>query len=275
VARNVVKAVLLHGGLVALLGALGWWAGELRLAAVFAAVGLLIVGTVLALGSRALLASMGARELPFAAAPLAHSTAERLAQTAGVARPRLYLLDDGYPRSLSVGRGAGDVGIALSRGLLAMSLPDELEGVLAHEIAHARLRDTTIQTPVVLLALWLVEASRIGGRLLQRALLVVLAPLASSLVHIMLSPKRELGADLFAAGLSASPHGLADALTRLEQAMELVEFRGSPVTEPLHLVDPFGADRLAALFKTHPRIDDRVHRLRSLDPEWAARAEAA
>jgi heat shock protein HtpX len=275
VARNLLKAILLLGGLVALLGALGWWLGGLRLAGVFGAVGLAIVGTVLALGPRALLASMGARELPFAQAPLAYSTAERLAEEAGVAKPRLYLLDDGYPRSLSVGRGAGDVAIALSRGLLAMAPPEELEGVLAHEIAHARLRDTTVQTPVVLLALWLVEASRIGGRLFQRVLLVVLAPLAASLVHVVLSPKRERTADMLAAQLSATPHGLADALGRLEQAMELVEFRGSPVTEPLYLVDPFGNDRLASLFKTHPPLDDRIRRLRSLDPDWVDRLEAA
>jgi len=260
---------------VVLLGGLGWWLGELRLAGVFAAVGAAIVGTILALGPRALLASMGARELPLAQAPLVYSTVERLALEAGVPKPRLYLLADGYPRSLSVGRGTGDLGIALSRGLLAMAPPEELEGILAHELAHARLRDTAVQTPVVLLALWLVEASRIGGRPFQRVLLAVLAPLAASLVHVMLSPKRELIADVFAARLCETPHGLADALARLEQAMELVEFRGSPVTEPLHLVDPFGNDRLASLFKTHPRVDDRIGRLRRLDPDWVDRLEAA
>lgn len=274
-ARNVLKATVLYGGLVALLCALGWWLGGPRAVAVFASVGIAIAGTVLILGPRALLASMGARELPVAEAPLAHSTAERLARIAGVGKPRLYVLDDGYPRSLSVGRGAGEVGIALSRGLLAMSPPEELEGILAHEIAHARLRDTSVQTPVVLLALWFVEASRIGGRWLGRVLLILFAPLASSLVHVMLSPKRELAADLLAATLSATPHGLADSLTRQDQAMELLEFRGSPVTEPLHLIDPFGTDWLAGLFKTHPPIDQRVRRLRSLDPHWLEQTEAA
>lgn len=273
-ARNVAKAWLLLGGILGGLGALGWWIGGLRLATVFLVVALVLVGTIVVYGPRALLASMRARELLLAEAPLLHSAAERLAMRAGVGRPRLYVVGDAYPRVLSVGRGARDVHVAFSSGLLAMAPPAELEGFLAHELAHARRRDTTIQTPVVLLALWLVEASRIGGYL-QRALLFVLAPVAASLVQVTLSPKRELAADAAAAALCDSPHPLADGLTRLEQAMELVSFRASPVTEPLYVVNPFGSDRLASMFATHPPLGDRIRRLRSLDPEWRERLRAA
>ena len=117
---------------------------------------------------------------------------------AGVERPKLYLIDDGHPRALSVGRGPGASGIALTQGLMTLLHPAELEGVLAHELAHARHRDVLVQTPVVLIASWLVEASRIGG-FLERALLFVLGPVAASIVQVFLSPKRELAADLRAA----------------------------------------------------------------------------
>jgi heat shock protein HtpX len=273
-ARNIAKAFLLLAGFVAALAALGWWLGGFRLASVFFIVALLMAATIWWYGPRVILASVGARELLLAEGPLLHSTAERLALAAGVARPRLYLVDDGYPHAFSVGRGSSDFGIALSRGLIGMATPAELEGVLAHEVAHARYRDITIQTPVVLFAVWLVEASRIGGWL-ERALLFVLAPLAASLVHLTLSPKREFAADLRAARICDTPHGLADALVHLEQAMELVEFRGSPATEPLYIVSPFGEEPLAAMFASHPPVGDRVQRLRDLDADWRERLRDA
>jgi heat shock protein HtpX len=272
--RNIVKAYLLLGSFVAGLSALGWWLGGFRIASVFFVVSLLMAATVHWYGPRILLASLRARELALAEAPMLYTTVERLALAAGVARPKLYLLGDGHPRALAVGRGAGDFGVALSQGLVTLTTPAELEGVLAHEIAHARHRDVSVQTPVVLSAVWLIEASRIGG-FLERALLFVLGPIAASLVNLVLSPKRELAADALAAHVCETPHGLADALVRLEQAIELVEFRASPATEPLYTVNPFGPDRLAAMFSTHPPIGERVRRLRELDPDWRERLRAA
>jgi len=267
VGRNFFKVTVLLGGFVVALTAFGWWLGSYRGASVFFVVALLMVATLHVYGARALLQSLGARELLLAEFPAAHSTAERLAATAGIARPRLYMIDHSYPLVLSVGRGASDAGIALSRGFLSLATPTELEGVLAHEIAHARHRDITIQTPVVLIAVWLIEASRIGGYL-QRALLYLLAPIAASLVHITLSPNREFAADAAAAAYCTSPHGLASALGALDQAMQFFEFKASPATEPLYIVSPFGADRLASMFSTHPPVDQRVQRLRQLDPDW-------
>ncbi|MGH3014348.1 MAG: M48 family metalloprotease, partial [Gaiellaceae bacterium] len=220
-ARNVAKAALLYGGLAGGLFALGWWIGGVRLGSVFLVVGLLMSATVYWYGPRVILASLGARELPLAEAPALHSTAERLAMAARVERPKVYVLADGHPRAFSVGRGAGASGIAVTQGLVGLLSPAELEGVLAHELAHARHRDLLVQTPVVLVAGWLVEASRIGG-FLERALLFVLGPVAASVVQVLLSPKRELAADARAAEICGSPHPLADALVRIEQAMELV-----------------------------------------------------
>lgn len=274
VARNIAKAWLLLGGLAAGLSALGWWIGGFRLGSVFFVVALLMAATVYWYGPRVLLASLGARELPLAEAPALHSTAERLAMAARVERPRLFRLADGHPRALTVGRGASWSGIALSDGFLALATPAELEGVLAHELGKVRHRDVLVEVPAVVLAGWLVEASRIGGWL-ERALLFVLGPVAASIVQVLLSPKRVLAADVFAARLCESPHGLADALVRLEQAQELVRFQASPVTEPLYVVNPFESQGLAAMFVTHPPIAERVKRLRDLDPDWRERLRAA
>ncbi len=273
-ARNIAKAFILYGVIAGGLFALGWWLGGARLGSVFLVVGLLMAATVFWYGPRVILASLGARELQIAEAPALHSTAERLALIARVERPKLFLLADGHPRALSVGRGAGASGIAVTQGLMTLLSPAELEGVFAHELAHARQRDSLVQTPVVLIAGWLVEASRIGG-FLSRALLFVLGPIAASIVQVFLSPKRELAADLRAAEICGSPHPLADALVRIEQAEELISFRASPVTEPLYIINPFEPVGLAAMFSTHPPVGERVARLRALDPEWRDKLRAA
>ncbi len=273
-ARNILKAWLLLGGFVVAFAALGWWLGGLRLASVFFVVCLLMAATVFWYGPRIILASLGARELTLAEATLLHTATERLAMRAGVGRPRLYLLASGHPHSLSVGRGVSGSAIGLSQGLISALPPAELEGVIAHELAKIKQRDVVVQTPLVVLAGWLVEGSRIGGWL-HRALLFVLAPVAASFVQVLLSPRREFSADRRAAGICESPHGLADALIRLEQANELVEFEGSPVTEPLYTVNPFEPVGLAAMFSTHPPIGERVARLRALDAEWREKLRAA
>jgi heat shock protein HtpX len=186
----------------------------------------------------------------------------------------MFLLPDGHPRAFAVGRARGASALALSQGLVSALPPAELEGVLAHELAKIRHRDVVVQTPVVVLAGWIVEASRIGGWL-ERALLFVLAPVAASLVQVLLSPRRIFAADAQAARICESPHALADALIRLEQAIELISFSASPVTEPLYTVNPFEPVGLAVMFSTHPSIGDRVQRLRELDPEWRERLRAA
>jgi heat shock protein HtpX len=205
-----------------------------------------------------------ARELPIAEAPLLHSTVERLAARAGVLKPKLYLIPDGMPLALATGRGPTYSAIAVSSGLVGACPPAELDGVLAHEIAHVKHRDVAVQTAVVVLAASMIEATRIGG-FLQGAFLFVVGPVAAACTHLLLSPKREFEADRLAAELCESPHGLADALVRLDQASELVSFAASPATEPLWPFNPFLEKGLAALFVTHPRLEERVRRLRALD----------
>ena len=266
-ARNLLKTWLLALAILGVFAVVGWGLGGVRLLSIFVFCALLLVGGAYWIFDRVALGMTGARELPLAEAPLLHSTVERLAALAGVVKPRLYLIPDGLPRALATGRSRSSSSLAVSAGLVSACAPAELEGVLAHELAHIRLHDIQVQTAASVLAGSMLEASRIGG-FLEHALLFLLGPLASACVHLLLSPKREFDADRLAAQLCGSPHGLADALVRLEQAAELVDFHGSPATEPLFTINPFLERGIAALFVTHPSVSERVRRLRDLDPDW-------
>jgi len=270
----VLKGWLLLVGSCGILAAIGWPLGGYRLASLLVFFGLLVAGMAYWYADRVALGMLGARELQLGEAPALHVTVGRLAALAGVSKPRLYLLPDGHPRSLVAGRGPRGAAIAVSQGLISAATPAELEGVLAHELVHIRHRDVLVQTSVVVLAAALIEMSRIGGWM-ERALLFVLGPVAAALVHLVLSPKREFDADRGAVALCGSPHGLADALIRLEQASELVEFRANPATEPLYIFNPFANEGLGALFVTHPPVGERVRRLRGLDPSWRDKLRAA
>jgi heat shock protein HtpX len=273
-ARNLVKVWGFVLGLCAGLGLLGWAGGGYPLLSSVVFCSLLAASAAYWYADRIVMGMVGARELALAEAPLVHSTLERLAARANVVKPKLYVIPDGHPRAFAAGRGPRGSAIAVSRGLLGAAPPAELEGLLAHELAHVRARDILTQEGVVVFAATLIEATRIGG-LFQRLLLFVLGPIAAAPVHLLLSPKREFAADRFAAELCESPHGLADALLRLELAGELIEFRASPATEPLYTINPFEPTGLAAMFATHPPTEARVRRLRELDPDWREKLRAA
>jgi heat shock protein HtpX len=272
--RNVLKSWALLFGLSAVLGLVPLLTGNYRLLSIFLFCALLLAGAGYFYIDRIALGMVGARELPRGEAPALYSMVERLAALARVPMPKLYVLPDAYPRALCAGRGPRGSAIAISRGLLGVATPAELEGVLAHELVHIRDRDVLIQSTVSVFAGAIIETSRVGG-FLQRVLLFALGPLAAAVVSLFLSPKREFLADAAAAELCKSPHGLADALIRLEQTGELVEFQASPATEPLYTINPFAEEGLAALFVTHPPVAERVRRLRALDPTWREKLRAA
>jgi len=272
-ARNIVKAWLLVLALAGIFALVGYLIDGVRGLTIFVFCALLLAAGAYWTFDRVVLGMIGARELPVGEAPLLHSTVERLAARAGIAKPRLYLIPDGLPIAAATGRGVRSSALALSTGCVAACAPAELEGVLAHEIAHVRLHDVQVQTAASVAAAVLLETSRIGGWF-ERALLFVLGPMAAACVHLLVSPKREFAADRYAAKLCDSPHGLADALQRLEQAAELVEFEGSPASEPLFTIDPYAEDGLGALFVTHPPVAERVRRLRQLDANWRDRVQS-
>ncbi len=262
-ARNLGMAWLLVLVLAAAFGGLGWLVADLRGATLFAFCSALAASGVYAFGDRILLGMLGARPLVAAEQPLLRSKVDRLAAQLAVRPPSLALITDGFPRAFVVGRGPQGSTVVVSSGLLGALSTDELEAVLAHELVHVRRRDVLTQTFAVVLAATLLELTRVGGWL-SRALLAVLAPVASAFTHLLLSEKRELAADAAAAALS-DPHDLADALLRLDRASDLVSFEASIATEPLYTVSPFDpTERVARMFVTHPPVEERVKRLRAL-----------
>lgn len=263
VALNLLKAFALVALLAAVFGGLGWLIGGTTTALLFAFCSLLAATGVYRYGDRALLGMLGARPFALAEDPTLRSAADTVAAKLGVRPPSLYLIDDPFPRLFSVGRGPTSSTVAISTGALVALRREELEAALAHELAHVRRRDVLVQTFVVLFATTMVELSRVGGWF-SRALLYVFAPVGAAFVHVLLSPTRELRADVLAVSATGGAHDLADALLRLDRAAELVEFAASPATEPLYPVDPFESEGIARMFKTHPPLEPRVRRLREL-----------
>jgi heat shock protein HtpX len=263
VALNLFKALALVALLAGVFGGLGWLVGGTTTALLFAFCSLLAATGVYRYGDRALLGMLGARPFALAEDPILRSAADTVAAKLGVRPPGLYLIDDPFPRLFSVGRGPASSTVAISTGALVALRREELEAALAHELAHVRRRDVLVQTFVVLFATTMVELSRVGGWF-SRALLYVFAPVGAAFVHVLLSPTRELRADVLAVSATGGAHDLADALLRLDRAAELVEFAASPATEPLYPVDPFESEGIARMFKTHPPLEPRVRRLREL-----------
>lgn len=263
VALNLLKAFALVALLAGVFGGLGWLIGGTTTALLFAFCSLLAATGVYRYGDRALLGMLGARPFALAEDPTLRSAADTVAAKLGVRPPGLYLIDDPFPRLFSVGRGPTSSTVAISTGALVALRREELEAALAHELAHVRRRDVLVQTFVVLFATTMVELSRVGGWF-SRVLLYVFAPIGAAFVHVLLSPTRELRADVLAVSATGGAHDLADALLRLDRAAELVEFAASPATEPLYPVDPFESEGIARMFKTHPPLEPRVRRLREL-----------
>ena len=252
-AVNLMKTWALLIGASALLAGLGWLIGGYRLFSIVFFAGLLAGIALYWYADQGDSRNRPVRVRRDRGRP-ALRLGGRIAARAHLPRPRLYVIGDGHPRVLSAGRGGKGHSIVFTTGLLAAAQPAGSKASSATRSLHSVRRDLLTQTVAAVVGSTLLEVSRAGGWF-QRGLLFVLGPIASATVHGLLSPRRELTADADAAELCESPHGLADALLRLEQANELVAFAGNPALEPLYVVNPFEDEGLAALFSTHPPCD--------------------
>lgn len=218
----------------------------------------------------------GAREVGAGEAPEIYAMVQRLSQKANIPMPKLYIVPDNSPNAFATGRSPAKGAVAMTEGLLRSLNMDELEGVLAHELAHIAHRDTLIMTVSATIAgalsalgnmaMW---GAMFGGRshddedghpagMLASA---ILAPIAAMLIQMAISRSREFLADEAAAEYSGRPRSLANALRRIEAGHERIAPQtGSPATAHMYISNPF-AGGMARLFSTHPPTAERVARL--------------
>ncbi len=213
-------------------------------------------------------------------APQLHSTVERLARKAGIPMPRLYVIPDPALNAFATGRNPAHAAVAATSGILQAMNPEELEGVLAHELSHVINRDTLTSTIAATLAgavsmvarsaLWFGGARsddrREGAPPLVMLATALLAPIAALLVQLAVSRSREYEADASGARLVGYPQGLASALRKLQAASQRIPMQGAdPATAHLFIVNPLAGRSVMNLFSTHPPLERRIERLMSMN----------
>jgi len=224
------------------------------------------------------LAMYRAREVSPGEAPYLHQIVEELAQAANIPKPKVYILPQETPNAFATGRNPQNGVVAVTEGILKILSPQELKGVLAHELAHIKNRDILIQTIAATLASvvmfvanmvkWAVifgfGSSEEDDHPLVALVLAFVAPLAATLIQLAISRSREYLADETGAKFCGNPEYLASALEKLDAYAKQVPAEINPATSHMFIVNPLTGEGIASLFSTHPPIEERVRRLRSM-----------
>jgi heat shock protein HtpX len=208
--------------------------------------------------------------------PLYEMTA-RLARQGGLPMPKVYIIPDASPNAFATGRNPEHAAVAATQGIMQILNQSELEGVIAHELAHVKHRDILISSVAATLAAAIMFSARMamyagmfgGGRQDDRggsnpiALLamMILAPMAAMLIQAAISRSREFSADAGGAQIAGTPYGLADALRKIEAAAKRVPLDANPATAHMFIVKPFAGAGLMSLFSTHPPTEARINAL--------------
>jgi heat shock protein HtpX len=199
-----------------------------------------------------------------------HQLVSRLARQAALPMPRVYLIPDASPNAFATGRNPDHAAVAATEGILQVLDERELEGVIAHELAHVKHRDILISSIAATIAAAIMMAARFavffggsrddreGANPLTLLLMLVLAPVAAMLIQMAISRSREFAADAGAARIAGSPHGLVSALRTIEAAARRVPLDANPATAHMFIVKPFTGRGLMSLFSTHPPTEARV-----------------
>jgi heat shock protein HtpX len=222
----------------------------------------------------------GAREVTEAEAPQLHGMVRRLATAAGTPMPKVCIIPQESPNAFATGRNPAHAAVAVTEGILRILSPDELEGVLAHEMAHVKNRDILIGTVAATLAgaiMMLANMARFaaifgvggrddreGGGGLELLLMAILAPLGAMLVQMAVSRSREYLADETGARFCGRPEALARALEKISGWSRQVPMDASPATAHMFILSPLSGGGLMSLFSTHPPVEKRIERLLAL-----------
>lgn len=225
---------------------------------------------------RVVLRMYGARVVGAREAPELYAMVDQLRQRAGLPMPKVAVAPHAQPNAFATGRNPEHGVVCVTDGLLAMMGQDELEGVIAHELAHIKNRDMLLQTVTATMAAAISNLAWFGmfaGRDEEGShhpilglLMVILAPIAASLVQLAISRQREFKADQVGAEICGRPLSLASALLRLESGARQIPMNVAPAAAPLAQVNPlaFSGSGFARMFSTHPPTEERVARLRAL-----------
>jgi heat shock protein HtpX len=228
---------------------------------------------------RLVLGLYGARLVDGRTAPELHGLVAELAAQAALPLPRVYIVDNDQPNAFATGRDPRHAAVAVTTGLLRLLDTNEIAGVLAHELAHVRNRDTLIMTVTATIAgaigMLVHFIMFMGGHsnrnnplgLIGGLMMMILAPLAAALVQTAISRGREFAADRIGAEICGHPLWLASALYKLDRAalgITNVDAESNPATAHLFIVNPLHAGRIDSWFATHPDTVDRIDRLRAM-----------
>jgi heat shock protein HtpX len=262
-------------GLLVLIGAL---IGGPSTAAIFLGIALLMNLGSYFFSDKLALKMSRAQPLEESEAPRLYQVMRELTTRADLPMPRLYMIPQDQPNAFATGRNPKHSAVAVTRGITKLLSEDELRGVLAHELAHVRNRDILIQsvaaaiggaiTYLAYMFMWFGGDNDSPLSLVASLAMVLLAPLAASIIQLSISRQREYAADAGGAEISGNPESLASALLRLEQGAEAMPMQTNAAAEPLYIVKPFKAGGIAGLFSTHPPIEERVRRLRQMRPTF-------
>ena len=283
---NAVKTGFLLVVLTVLLVAIGHVLGGAQGATIaFAFTLLMNLGTYF-FSDKLVLAMYRAKPLGEQEAPQVYRVVREIASRSHLPMPKLYWIPTATPNAFATGRSPNHAAVAVTSGLLELMNEEELKGVLAHELSHVKNRDTLVMTIAAAIAgaiMWLAHMAQWGLfwggsrrdegenrnagalQLVVLLLVIILAPIAAMLIQMAISRTREYGADDAGAHLAGSPYGLADALGKLDRAARAYPLpNANPATAHLFIVNPLSAGSIANLFSTHPPIEERIRRLRSM-----------
>ncbi len=277
---NAIKTTLLLASLSVLLVLLGNYLGGSQgalLALIFAAI--MNFGSYW-FSDKIVLSMYRAKEASPSEAPVLYSIVQRLAEKNQMPMPKVYLINSDSPNAFATGRSPSHASVAATTGILRILDEKELEGVMAHELAHVHNRDTLTSTIAATIAgaiTWIAnmiqwgamfggmrsdDDDRSGG--LGALFMAILAPIAAMLIQLAISRSREYAADESGARMCRNPLALASALNKLQRASEMIPMHGgNPSTGHLFIVNPFHGG-FAGLFSTHPPMQERIRRLQQL-----------
>ena len=284
--NNTFKTFILLAGLTALLLVIGQaLAGRQGLYfALFMAVIMNFVGYWFS--DKIALAMSGAKEVSQDQAPDLHQMVERLSVQAGLPKPRVCIIPQDTPNAFATGRNPEHAAVAVTEGILRILKPQEVEGVLAHELSHIKNRDILISSVAAVIAgaigqlAWMAQYGALfggmgrsddddgggGGNMIGALLLAILAPMAAMLIQMAISRSREYAADATGAKIIGAGRPLANALLKLEEYNKQMPMQVNPATAQMYIVNPLSGQSLMRLFSTHPPIEERVARLMALKP---------